>query len=79
MQELARATDAALSELSSLDRDAKSAQGLLVDITNTGAEIHEGLSMEAQLKASRHAALAKQTDRGDVDRAVRVRFFLAAL
>jgi Clusterin-associated protein-1 len=73
VQELARATDTALAELSSLDRDAKSAQGLLADITNTGAEIYEGLSKEGQLKAARNAAVAKQTDRSDVDRAIQVR------
>lgn len=74
LQDLARSSDNALMELSSLDQDVKLARQLIVDITKAGAEIYEGLGHEAELKEARQHAVAKQADKLDVERAVQARF-----
>ena len=72
LQELARQTDNAITELTSLDRDVKMARQLIDDITRSGMQIYEGLGEEANLRDARQRAIAKQTDKHDVERAMQV-------
>ena len=73
VQELAQRTDNALMEMASLDNDVKIARQIIIDITETGTEIYDGLAKEAALKEARQRAIAKQTDKADVERAIEVR------
>lgn len=71
-QDLAQKTDAALMELSTLDQEVKSARQMIADATKAGTEIYEGLGKEKHLKEARQRAIAKQTDKADVERAIQV-------
>jgi Clusterin-associated protein-1 len=75
VQDLARRTDDALTELSTLDKDVKLARQLIADITKAGMEIYEGLAKEGSLKEARQRAIAKQTDKSDVRQAIQVGYF----
>lgn len=72
LQDLSRQTDAALMELSTLDKDVKNARQTIADITKAGTQIYEGLAKEKQLKEARQRAIAKHTDKADVERAIQV-------
>jgi Clusterin-associated protein-1 len=72
VQDLARRTDNALTELSTLDKDVKLARQLIADITKAGMEIYEGLAKEGSLKEARQRAIATQADKSDVQQAIQV-------
>ena len=72
LQDLAQKTDAALMELTTLDKEVKSARDMIADATKAGTDIYQGLGQEKQLKEARQRAIAKNTDRADVDRAIQV-------
>lgn len=59
-------------ELTSLENDVKVARQVITDITKVGTEIYDGLAKENGLKEARQRAIAKQTDKGDVERAIEV-------
>ena len=59
-------------DLVNLDNDVKSARQHIADIAKAGSEIYDGLAKEAALKEARQRAIAKHTDRVDVERAIEV-------
>lgn len=59
-------------ELGTLEKEVASARQLITDITRAGNDIYDCLAHESALKEARQAAIAKQTDRADVEQAIQV-------
>lgn len=62
-----------MMELGALEQEVTSARQLVADITRAGNDIYDCLAQEGALKEARQAAIAKQTDRADVEQAIQVR------
>ena len=61
-----------MMDLGALDKEVANTRQLISDITRTGTDIYDALAQEAAAKEARQAAIAKHTDKADVELAIQV-------